>query len=522
MKKTRKYSIFPLMKGIDKSSIPGSQDARSLTKSNNTYIRSKPSLKKRPGLRRIPHIGSNDGVQAATHFFATYGGAQYAEVIRARKGRLEALRDIGSDQRFVDLGVSFSPTDVVTFERYQNILIISFENSPPLYYSIGGTPTTLPILSSHTSSPPGFFRAHDFRLFYSGRPSSPHKVWASAINNPFDYTLNGGGFSMSVYDGDGDPVGITAISQPFRGDIYIYKWLSCYRIYRSAYGYGIDLVTNEVGAVAHHAVQATPNDVFSVGSDGIYSLVMTDKYGAAEMASITLPIHEYFQENVNWTSAKNMIMTYDKRSTNLLLSYITNNGSRNILGYNIFRKEFFEWEDCEYPALGKYFDMHRQVTFVHDEETGLSILDDKINTDNGNAIEMSAETGVIFPLQDPTRQVSFTKGWLVAKPTDKSVEIVISYLVDNEDDVDVTVDTIATGSGATIDDNSEDLIGESEIGKMFSDMVILPFEISSEGHSIKFNIKQTPPESDPDQPCEIYGLIFEFDYIEDSEKDTQI
>lgn len=530
MKKTQFAPIYPLSKGLDLSAIPGTQDPRSLIKANNIVLRSRPSLKKRPGLRRIDHIGSADGVQAACQFIATDGTSQRSEIIRARRGRLEVLRDSGpGGPAFVDLGVSFSDSDVVTFERFANALVIHFENSRTLYYTIGGTTANLSILPSHVNSPPRFSRSHDFRLWYSGRPEDPHRMWASAINNFEDYSLTGGGFKMTVKDGDGDPVGITAISETFRGDIYVYKWQAAYRIYRSQYSYGVDDITTEVGAVSHTAVKNTQNEIYSVSNAGIHALTLTDKYGAAEAATLTLPIYEYFQENVNWSAAKNIVLTYDPPSASLLMSYASAGSPTNnrILGFNTISKEFYEWEDCEYPAMFKYFDVgRRRVTAVADSVHGLCVLDGKESTLNGSPIVFDIETGQVFPMGNPKLQVTFTQAWLVCKPTNKSVEIVVAYSLDGGAPTERTVDTLGEGYGSEIGDGEQGLDGgiieEEIIGKMKNDMIILPFDCVGSAGAISFKITQTPPEDDSDQPCEVYGIIYEFDYNEDKTSTTKI
>lgn len=531
MKKTQFAPIYPLSRGLDLSAIPGTQDVKSLVRATNIVLRSKPSIKKRPGLRRISHIAQADGVQAATQFIATNGTSQVSEIVRARKGRLEVLREVGpGEPAFVDLGISFSDTDVITFERFANVLIIHFENTRPKYYLIGGTSVAdLPTLASHVNSPPMFSRAHDFRLWYSGRPESPHVAWVSAIGNLNDYSLNGGGFKITIKDGDGDPVGITGISEPFRGDIYFYKWQAVYRIYRSGYGYGIDEVTNEVGAVHHNAIKATMNDLYSVSNDGIHSLVMTDKYGAAEAATITYPIYEYFQENVNWSAAKNIVLAYDPPSASLLMSYASSSSPVNnrVLGYNTLSKEFYEWEDCEYPSMFKYFDVgRRRATAVADNTHGLCVLDNKENTLNGAPIVLDIETGQIFPMGNPKLNVTFTQAWLVCRPTNKSVEITVMYSLDGNAPTLTTVDTEGEGYGSVIAEGEQGIgggiISEEIIGKMKSDMKVIPFDCTGDAGAISFRITQTPPESDSDQSCEIYGIIYEFDYNEDQTTQVKI
>lgn len=524
-------------KGLDLSSIPGTQAPSALRKANNIILDTIPSVKKRPGESKIPYIGNNDGVQNETQFFAIRGGAKVNELVRVRNGRFEALRDLsGGDAHFADVRVedadgnlsdlAADPTDKVTFEQFSNVLLIGFENRAPVYYTLGGNLKNYTVRSTHTNTPPNFFRKHDFRIFYGGVENDKDRLFISAVNNIFDYSLIGGGFAMRFDDGDGDPAGITAISPTFRGDLYVYKWAGIYRVYRSNYGYGIDQITNEAGGVSHTCVAATQNDLYSVDTAGIRSLAVTSKYGAAEETTLTWPIYDYFQRNVNWSAYKNFNLVYDKSTATLLFFYTAAGSSVNnrVLGMKLATKEFFEWQDCEYPAAGRYFEFGRQRVFVHSPTNGTSILDKTVNTVGQQQIDLDIETGQIFPFGDPKIQFNVTQAWLLARPTTKSVEIDIETSIDGKFPVTQTVDTFGTGYGAMISDDADvgGVIGTDLIGRMPNDMAILPFKCEGEGHSIQFRVRQEPPDDDPDQPCEIYGIIYEVEYDEDDTVATKI
>ncbi len=524
-KKTRTIAqLYPWTRGLNKQSVPGTQPQSALDISTNVILNNRGSLKKRPGVRRIDYIGTEEGnLQAAIHFFATSGGAQRSEIFRIIGGRAEAIRD----GQAVDLGLDVDPTDAITFSRFANALIIHFENTRPKFYTIGGTLQDLGILSGHEDSPPAFSRVHDFRLWYSGRPAAPHTVYVSAINDIQDYTLLSGGFSMRINDGDGDPQGITGISAPFRGDIFVFKLNSVYRISHAASGYRLDKVTDEVGCVHHNTIVVGQNDVFWVSADGIHSLVAVDKHGAVEEATITAPIYDFFQDNVNWSAAKNMIATYDKPSNCYLLSYASAGSSVNnrVLGFNIRTKEFFEWKDVEYQSISKYFDFGRQKTLIGDNVKGLGILEEDTNTHYGDAINFQATTGIIFPRQAPHIRVSFTKVWFMARPTDKSVKFNFTYWINGNLVDTVELDTFGNGTlfqNTPGGDIGSAIIGTDLIGKNKDQMVIVEAELTGEGNAIQFDIEHDPPSSDPDQSFEIYGLIYEFDYYEDSDVTQQI
>lgn len=519
MKVTQKKFIYPLSKGMDLTSIPGTQDPAALRSAKNTIVRNRPSLRKRPGLRRIPYIGNEGGVQGAIHWFATIGSAPRDEIVRVRKGRVEALREIGPNRQFVDLGVQVSPTDRVTFERFINVLIIHFQNSPPLYYTMGGSLTELPILSSHLTSPPTFSRTHDFRLWYGGRGVNPHRLWVSAPGDPFTYDLLDGGFSMGVYEGDGDPVGLTGLSPSFRGALFPYKWLATYKITLTGYGYRVDPISTEAGAVSHNAICGTKSDIYSVDVNAIRSLALTEQYGAEEPYTLTYPIYEWFQNEVNFSAANEIYLTFDSRTNCLLMSYVSSGSDviNRVLGMNTIKKEFFYWDECEYPSMGKYVEFGKPYTFVSDETRGCCILDLEENTLDGDPIELDLQFDVIFPAGDPKSRVTMTQGWVLARPTRKSIEVKVSYQLDGAQEIDLIVNTQGSSYGAII---GASLVAQGIIGKISDDLIAIPFECVGECGSIAFHVKQTPPEDDADQSCEIYGLLYEYMYGEDSQQNV--
>lgn len=519
MKKSITKAIFPLSKGLDLNSIPGSQAPSALTKASGIVLKTRNSLKKRPGGRRLEYVGNDSGVQAAIQFFATSGTSQIEEIVRVRNGRVEVIRD-GAVR---DLGVQVSPTDHVTFERFDNVLIIFFENTAPYYYTVGGSLTTLPILTSHLASPPYFARVHNSRLWYAGRRSNPHTAWVSAVDDPFTYSLQSGGFNISVKAGDGDPLGLTGFSPTFRGDLYAFKWGAVYRLPLTAYGYGVEVLTDAVGSVGHNTIVATPNDIIFVSNFAIHSLSSTDKFGAAEEATITFPIFDYFQEIVNWSAYKSMVAVYDRKRNSYLLSFISSGSSSNdrVIGFNVLTKEFYEWESTEYPALGKYYDFGKTATMVG-SNSGIGVLDDDLTTDFGEAIESEIKTGVLFPMETPIVTGTFSNVWLLARPTPEEVSINLTYYVDGFEIETITFSTDGGGTGAIIgDDDAAGVIGEDLIGFDRSNMVILGSALKGQGRSIEFKVTQSP-DNNASEDFELYGIVYQFEYEEDQLKKTGV
>jgi hypothetical protein len=114
--------------------------------------------------------------------------------------------------------------------------------------------------------------------------------------------------------------------------------------------------------------------------------------------------------------------------------------------------------------------------------------------------------------------VGFTQGWLLAKPTAQSVKISVTYRFDGGEKTTVDVDTQAGGTGGIIDPDVGGIIGTDAIGRLHKDMAVLPFKLVGNGSSIQFGWIQDPAAEDADQPCEVFGIVYEISYDDDSEQ----
>lgn len=525
MKITKVASIYPWDKGLDLTSTPGSQDEKSLTRSKNVVHNSRGVLKKAPGIERLDYIGREDGnLQGIVQFFATNGSGQRSEVIRVKEGRIEVIRN----NQIVDMGKFTNPSDVVTFDRFGNALIIWFENAAPQKYLIGGTPQPLNLPPAILTSPPGFSTVHQSRLWYAGRGISPHTVTVSAIGDPEDYLLLDGAFSLKISDGDGDPRGITGISPPYKGDIYVFKWGKIYRVHTDLY-YGMSVVdfSDVTGCIHHNTIVNTQNDIFFVSSNAIHSLKSTADYGDAVEATISYPIYDYFQKDVNWSASKLMKATYDKGTNCYLLTYPSAGSAtpNKILGFNITTKEFFQWEDINCHAFAKYWDFGIQNTLIGDNDNGLGLLNQDIATRFNQPINFKITTGVILPTKNPKSVCSFTQAWIICRPVKTTTTIIFSWIINGDLATSKTIDIHQRGtsfSGIASGKVGSAIMGSDLIGKNKDSLCIVPVTLNGEGVSIMFDIEQNPTVDDPNKPLELFGLIFEYSYNEDSEKSTVI
>jgi hypothetical protein len=521
MRKTKKIQIYPASSGMVTTTIPGTQNLKSFLVVRNAILRNNGSKLKAPGLRRIEYSDSAPStIQAMINFTGTFGAAQYNEIVIARDGKILVLRD----GELIDLGVEYPSTDSVTFERFVNLLIIMFENRAPITYLINtSTYSELGIPALHKTAPPKFGKSFQFRFFYGGMANDPHILISSEIDNPNGYTLVGGASRISVDDGDGDNVGLTGLAK-FRKTLFAFKSQSLYSIPLTDFGFGVDQFSDQVGCGSHKTIVSTPNDVFWVSDRAIHSLVSTDKFGGTEEATVSYPIYEYFQNAVNWDAAHNMQACYDKESNCYLLAYPSSDSAVNnkILGFNIFNREFFEWDGLEFSALCPYIEGRSPKTLVAAGDK-IGVLDSReYSYFSKDPIDMELVTGQIFPLGDPDALCNFTKLKLYLKPTTTDIYINVRYVVDSGDGVtdgEVTFNTRGEDVGAIY---GEGLYGTDPYGLRKRDFKIVTEDLKGEGSSIKLFINQNPPDTDISQPCEIYGYSIEYDYLEDKAAPTII
>lgn len=530
MRITKKLNLFPWNLGIDRTSMPGAQDPRSLYLADNIIFENNGSRKKFYGVKDLNLTSQQIGIpQAICQFVATYNTAPKIEILRVINGRIEKT----VDNEFVDItgDAEIHPTDIVSISRFSNTAIFFFENTKPYYYTIGADQVEeLGIFDSHKLSPPRFGRVHDFRLVYAGRGDNPHILTLSAPDNPFSYTLASGGLSISVRDGDGDPKGINGISPTFRGELYVFKYSSIYKIYGSPYGYGVADFCDDIGTVAHDTICSINNDVYWVSNRGIHSLQSTDKFGSVEEATLTFPIYNYFQDNVNWELAGRMKASYDQQSNCYLLNYASKFSPYNdsLIGINTLTKQIFEVKNGDFTNLCQVIDYEnkkRKTIYLSNLNGDIGVLRRGYLKWFDDGIPLKIWTGIIFPTQNPSHVVTFTKMKLIVKPTLIDSEIVISYEIDNYQQGTEQLNLIAGGYGAVIGDINSIIGGNEEESRILGpnkDVLIKTININGVGSCISVKIDHDPSEENLEQDIEIYGLIIEYEYNEDKDGDINI
>lgn len=145
--------------------------------------------------------------------------------------------------------------------------------------TLTGFPGDLPVSTAY----PSLGAVWKNRLWLTGDPGAPYRVYVSAAGDHNDFTTANGAFAVDVNVSDGEI--ITGIS-PFFDSLVVYKTNSIHSVVGdSAPGSGganefvIKPISNGVSSVAPRAVLTVGNDQFYFGKDHISSLKTTNAYG---------------------------------------------------------------------------------------------------------------------------------------------------------------------------------------------------------------------------------------------------
>lgn len=531
-KVTRVLPIFPAARGLDKTSIVGTSHPASMVNCDNLIFSINGSRKKFWGLNTYYRSGftptiSND-MRGIYDYWRNSSGVQVHKVVAFAGGKLWAD---AADGRFVDVTGTSSLVvdDAISFDVFAGYLIACFEGTVPFSWNMTGNFGTLNaacVAATGQALPGGgaaaifkFCRIHRRRLWLAGNPLYPNVIYYSAPDNPLDWQLASGAGSISIDAGDSDPIGINGIFPSFYDDLYVPKRRSLYRVkevYAADLGssiFQLQPVVKGIGCIAHNSAVATPNDIIWASERGIHSLAATDRYGDVDATFLSFPIHEYYQEGVNFLRSENMWGVYDPEANSYWLAYTQRGANTNnaLIAYNISMKELYTREDFDCAAMCSYVDSRfKSRTLVGTESLNIGVYDPEIVDDFGEGKSMSFSTPVIYPLGSPHITCGFKVLWLFLKPQETGT-INVTYQIDGKTTQTVSVDQTGVGSS---------LIGTAVIGTAIiggtGDIKKVAVPLVGEGSGIQFVFSNIPDSEDTNEDCEIYGYVLEYEYYEDS------
>lgn len=184
---------------------------------------------------------------------------------------------------------------VARFANFNNFAILVNGVDIPQVFD-GATVTTLSGFPGDltTSGYPSLITVHKNRLFLSGDPTKPYRVYVSAAGDHNDFTTANGAFSFDVNIADGQP--ITAMAS-FFDSLNIFKTRSVHNLTGSTTPgatavdpFKVRPLVNGLGCEAPGSVITIGNDQFYMGSDHISTIKTTAAYGDVLTVSLAAKI----------------------------------------------------------------------------------------------------------------------------------------------------------------------------------------------------------------------------------------
>lgn len=517
-KKTVKVRVFPAAGGLNTSAIPGTAPPSDLVFSDNIIFTINGSKKKRWGLDDYYDNGFDEDAsgnfKGMIDFWRNNSGVQTRRFVTYVDGELYADNGDGVFTNVTGT-TALTASDQVTFDVFVGLLIAGFESVGPQkwtqtgdFQDLGGSPP-----------PCSLWRVHNGRLWGSGNKGAPHRLYYSAADDPEDWTLAGGAGSIDIEGGDSDPEGITAIFPSFYDDLYVAKRKSIHKIKKyvssdlSVVSFFVEPVIKGLGCVSHNSVVATQNDLIWASESGIHSFQTTQNYGNVQSTFLSYPIHNIYNDEVNFSKTKNMWGIYVPELNSYLLAYTKRGRTYNteILGYNLILQKWFQWQNFDCSALAQFIDSRGKTQLLIGTNTNnIGRLDQTLVTDFGTSYSCTFTTPIIYPAGTPDVSFNFKNIFLYFKPV-SGVNLSMSYKIDNRSTISKTIDM----SGSVGDIIGEGVIGTGIIGGGgIIKKVVLP--LLGEGSGIQLTFNQTPISTSIGQDCDFYGFVIEAEYVDDS------
>ena len=211
----------------------------------------------------------------------------------------KVLADTDDANFSTTLATGWSTTAVPHFDTFDDILIMANDSTTDVPRSWDGT-TAQPL----SGSPPrfSFSTTHYGRQFAAGDYTTPSTLYYSTAYNPEDWAGAGSG-SILIEPNDGDM--ITAIAS-YKRELWIFKGPNKGSIHRltgsSPSDFALEpFVKSGLGAAWQSGIFQFKDDLGFVSQYGtVHSLSATASYGDFNEGALTLPIHKWLREHLNY------------------------------------------------------------------------------------------------------------------------------------------------------------------------------------------------------------------------------
>lgn len=321
---------------------------------------------------------------------------------------------------------------------------------------------------------------------------------------------------LNIGYGDGSPSGINAIHPPFKGDLFVTKSNSIYRLIGTfVEDIQIIQVTTGLGGVSHQAVAAIDlDDVAYMSFKGIHSLSATSAYGAFQGSYLSDKIQTAFSE---WTSGRLKytsaiyIPTLNSIFFSIASADFDDDKQDSLWLYNVKFKEWTRWPNIQAKSLGRYDADGKAKLLIGRYDGRVAVAQNGDYTDYDNtAIQYTVKSGTIYPDGNPDSIKAFKRIGFVFRPKgDYTFTAIIK--IDNFGQQATAFSQVSGGAtlGLTF------TLGQSILAVS---NVLAPHMLPVDGYGRGISIKIE--QNANNQQVEIYGIVIEWEPAGDSQMIT--
>lgn len=319
---------------------------------------------------------------------------------------------------------------------------------------------------------------------------------------------------LNIGYGDGSPSGINAIHPPFKGDLFVTKSNSIYRLIGTfVEDIQIIQVTTGLGGVSHQAVAAIDlDDVAYMSFKGIHSLSATSAYGAFQGSYLSDKIQTAFS---NWTSGrlKYTSAVYIPTLNSIFFSVASadfdDDKQDSLWLYNVKFKEWTRWPNIQAKSLGRYDADGKAKLLIGRYDGRIAAAQNGDYTDYDNtAIQYTVKSGTIYPDGNPDSIKAFKRIGFVFRPKG-DYTFTATIKIDNFGQQAIAFSQVSGGAtlGLTF------ALGQSILAVS---NVLAPHMLPVDGYGRGISIKIE--QNANNQQVEIYGVVLEYEIAGDSQQ----
>lgn len=318
--------------------------------------------------------------------------------------------------------------------------------------------------------------------------------------------------AIDIAQGDGDNVGITAISPPFKGLLLISKNTRLFKLAGDApENFIAEAMTNGLGVASHQSMVAfDTEDLFYFSRKGAHSAAATDQFGDLSSRFLSYDIQPTFN---TWNQQKlSFVQGAYLPNINSVAWIVAEDGQtapNSIWFYNpTIQKDngamgaWYRWPSVNARSIARYSQSDEYRIAIGNNAGRIALGDSEEYTDySTSGITFRVKSGTIYPDGNPQTIKGFKKFGVIYKPRGRFA-FTAYFRVDNfpAQAVNFTQDTDGDLLGSTF------ILGQSILG---ATAPLAPFMKDVYGHGRGCTIEIF--STGVDAQVEIYGYIIEYE-----------